>query len=248
MTEARIKALVTQWDPLFESLVGGAPEDRAAIWGQAEQESNDDPGAVEKPGTNFGGIGLDQWTASRRSGLMAFAASMKRPWQDAEVQVRFMGKELTGAYAHVWHQITKVATTLQSKTETAMGLYEAPADWKEEIAKPGSTTAGLPRRLRGAQWALEAINELKGTKMTDTSGTAAAPAPAPQQSAVDALSAFIKREEVTVEDLAKAWLISKGIPGFIPDLIFKQINQIDIAQLLQHVDWESIIVKLFNKK
>jgi hypothetical protein len=257
MSQAKLEALVRQLDPLFESLVGGQPEDRAAIWGQCEQESNANPAAIEKPGSSNGGIGLFQHTSHRRhdpfpNGLEAFAAHYGKPWSDAETQLRFVGQELIGTYAHAWHQITTVATTLRTKTETAMGLFEGPADWQKEIGDPGSTTAGLPRRLQGATWALAVIQDLKRKEkpMSDTSGVGTAVVAEP----VDQLAAFIKGKELQLEDLAKAWIKAQWpfVPSPLVDFAFAQIdskiNSVDLVSLVEHVDWSAIVGKLFNKK
>lgn len=168
MTEARMRIFVREFDSLFESLVGGTPEDRAAIWGQGEQESNANPAAEEQPNSDRYGIGFWQHSFDRHTGLVDYAEKVTgKPWSDMETQVRFVAQELNGPYAHVWSQIKDVATTLQSKTETAMALFEGPAHWREEIKNPGTTSAGLPRRLKGAEWALSEIKS-KGPIMTDT--------------------------------------------------------------------------------
>jgi Phage tail lysozyme len=238
MTQARLVALVKELDPEFESLVGGKPEDRAAIWGQVEQESNADPAAIERPGTNLGGVDLWQHTGPRRRAYEAFAAAAGKPWQDARTQMRFVAQELKTIYAHAWNQICNVATTLQSKVETAMGLFEAPASWQQEIKNPGSTIAGLPRRLQGAQWALSAINQLKGKPpVTDTSGTTTTQ-PTPTV-ASNVLADWIKKNEVPAETVIRQLLVAKGVPGFIVDLIFSALNPI-IDQMVSNIHPEDI--------
>lgn len=238
MTQARIEALVRQFDPLFESLVGGASEDRASIWGQSEQEANANPAAEEVKGSTHLGIGLIQWTGPRHTQLIQFAQSLGKPWQDTEAQVRFIGQELNGPYKHVWQQITTVATTLRSKTETAMGLYEDPSGWQDEIKKYGSTTAGMPRRLQGAQWAFSAIQQLKGTKVTDTSNVPATAPAAPQQQ-INVLADWIKKNEVAAETAIKGILVAKGVPGFVIDLLFNVLNPV-IDQMTANLHPEDI--------
>ena len=245
MTQARIEALVRQFDPLFESLVGGASEDRAAIWGQMEQEANSDPAAEESKGSAHLGIGLIEWTGPRHTQFVQFAQSLGKPWQDAGTQVRFIGQELNGPYKHVWEQIKSAATTLRTKTETAMGLYEGPAGWQQEIKSYGSTTAGMPRRLQGAQWALAAIQQLKGTKpVTDTSNVATA---APAKPPVDQMAAFIRNMELKAEDVLKAFILAKFpfVPGFLIDAAFTEVNHVDLVAWAEGQDWAAIISHLF---
>jgi Phage tail lysozyme len=255
VSQSRLEPIVRQWDPLLESLIGGAPEDRAAIWGQCEQESNFNPAAIEKPGTNIGGIGLIQWTGQtehnpRRRNFERFAAERSKPWQDVETQVRFIAHELKDpeAYAHAWHQITRIATTPRAKVETAMALYLAPARWQEEIRNPGSTTAGLPRRMRGAAWALAVIMAAKrgDGKVSDTSGTDI------EQHADqgDVLLNWIKKNEVPFQTAARAILVAHGVPGGLVDGVFAIVNQIDLQtafSLLQHVNLGGLFSDLKSK-
>jgi hypothetical protein len=214
-----LSSIVTQFDPLMKQLVGGQDIHRAAIWGQIKQESNADPAAVEKAGTNEGGIGLIQWTGPRRRLLEAYAQQRNKPWQDLETQVRFMCVELHGPESHRWEQIQKT-TTLEAATETAMLQYERPA----------ISTANLPRRIQGAKEALAAIQAAKTQekKMTDVSGVGEVAVTA---SPSHTLAKWIQDHEVPAEVLIKGFLISKGVPAPMLDTLFGYINRIDLSAI-----------------
>jgi hypothetical protein len=203
------------------------------------QESRANPAAIEKPGSTQGGIGLWQHTGHRRhdpfpNGLEAFAAHYGKSWSDPEIQVRFVAQELTGPYAHAWSQIRNVAQTLEAKTETAMGLFEGPANWQEEIKHHGTTTAGEPTRFAGAKEALAVIQAAQpGAKKMDDVQTAA-------QVVVDT-NAAVKR----IEDMLQAGLIAKGAPSPLVSLIFTGINALNLPQMLgsklNGMDFETFI-------
>src|SRR5438309_2282710 len=132
-----LQQLVKDWDPLLSQLLpGSSPLHRAAIWGQMGQESNAKPDAVEMPGTDKGGIGLLQWTGSRRRQVEAYADNLKRPWQDIATQIHFIATELNGAENHAWIQ-TQKTTSPEAAAETFMLDYERPA----------AATANLKRRI-----------------------------------------------------------------------------------------------------
>lgn len=227
-----LEQIVAEFDPLFASLAGGTAEDRAAIWGQALQESNFNPAAVERPGTNQGGIDLWQHTASRRREYEAFATSQGKPWQDIATQVRFVAQELKSTYAHAWSQICNVAKTLQAKVETAMGLFEAPANWEQEIKNHGSTTANFPRRFDGAKRALAAITAAQpGAKpVTDTSNVATAEVVA-EPSGLHKLAQWVQDNEGLAESFARGLLVAAGVSGTTVDTAFGFLNRVNLVAL-----------------
>jgi hypothetical protein len=160
-----LEQIVAQFDPLLASFIGGKPGHRAAIWGQALQESNFNPAAEEMPGTNKGGIGLWQHTGSRRLALVRFAQDRGKQWQDAETQIRFTASELLGPESHAWAQ-TQKTSSIEAATETAMLDFERPA---VQGGPPTYGTARLDRRIDGAKRALAVILSQQGIKpMPDT--------------------------------------------------------------------------------
>jgi hypothetical protein len=226
----RLETIVGQFDPLLKSLIGGQNIHRAAIWGQAAQESNFDPAAEEIKGSDHGGKGLLQWTGPRfTNGLRPFAQQLGKPWQDAEAQVRFIAHELApgGAENHSWAQ-TQKTSTVEAATETFMLDYERPA---LQGGPPTYGTARLDRRITGAKASLaviQAANTGDG-KVTDTS--AIAPAAATRD---NVLADWIKKNEVSAETVIRQLLVAKGVPGFAVDLVFSILNPL-IEQMTSNV-------------
>jgi hypothetical protein len=208
-----LQQLVKDWDPLLAQLLpGSSPLHRAAIWGQMGQESNAKPDAVEMPGTDKGGIGLLQWTGSRRREYEAFAAAAGKPWQDIETQIRFIAHELLGSENHSWVQTLKT-TSPDAAAETFMLDYERPA----------AATANLKRRINDTYAALAVIQAAQpgANPVTDTSNVTPVNAAA---TSTNALATWIKEHEVPAEQVIRSLLVAKGVPGFLIDLGFSAIN------------------------
>jgi hypothetical protein len=234
---ARLDGLVRQLEPLLESLVSPRGEDfhYAAIWGQTPQESRANPAAIEKPGSNIGGIGLWQHTGitdnnPRRRDLERFAASLGKPWQDPEVQVRFVARELNTTHAHAWAQTLKT-TTPEAAAGTFMALFEGPAGWQQELHAPGTTTANLPNRIAGTKAALAVIRSLKpgADKMSDLSN---APAVRPIAANTEAIAAALTQMQTRIEQLAQGAAVARGLPSPIVGMIISGVNMIGLPQMI----------------
>jgi hypothetical protein len=224
-----IEQLVKDWDPLLAQLLpGSSPLHRAAIWGQMGQESNFRPDAIEKPGTNEGGIGLLQWTGSRRKDFESFAVSQGKNWRDIETQIRFIAQECLGPENHAWIQ-TQKTTSPDAAAQTFMLDYERPA----------ASTANLKRRVNDTYAALAVIQAAQpgANPVTDTSGTVTPVNTA--ATSTNALAQWIKDHEVPAEQVIRSLLVAKGFPGFLVDLIFSALNPL-LDQLIENIKPEDI--------
>lgn len=121
----------------------------AGVAGNSYQESGWDPEAME-PGTDNGG--LFGFTAGEKSmaSLRAYAARIKRPWNDVSTQVNFMLTTLPQSMRNAMNRMSSIAET----TAYFMNQWE----------RPNAALANLPRRLQGAQTALKVFSGLGGMK------------------------------------------------------------------------------------
>ena len=114
----------------------------AGVMGNFQAESLMDPGIVEGgthdladlvPGVREG-IGLLQWSYSRREALLAFAAERGKPWQDAATQLDFMLAEINDGYGAMWAGLQlasdpRAASQLFASTFVRPGVYGARDDY-----------------------------------------------------------------------------------------------------------------------
>lgn len=87
----------------------------AGIMGNMQQESTFRFDIVEGMGTDisviddvkYSGIGILQWSFSRRLALLLFATNKGKPWQDGETQLEFLLKEINEStrYVDMWNQL-----------------------------------------------------------------------------------------------------------------------------------------------
>ncbi len=113
----------------------------AGIMGNLQAESGMDPGIVEGgshdladllPGVREG-IGLLQWSYTRREDLLSYAASVGKPWQDVATQLDFMRGEVAWGYEAMWAGLQlasdpRVASALFASTFVRPGVYGARDD------------------------------------------------------------------------------------------------------------------------
>ncbi len=140
----------------------------AGVMGNFMAESLMDPGIVEGmthslddlvPGVREG-IGLLQWSYTRREDLLAYAASVGKPWQDAATQLDFMRAEIANGYESMWAGLQlaadpRVASRLFATTFVRPGVYGSRDDYAQtfyarilagEFGTPDPTPTPTPRR------------------------------------------------------------------------------------------------------
>jgi len=109
---------------------GVTPAGAAGVLGNFEQESRFDPAAVEAGSGE--GIGLAQWSGTRRDALEAAAQAAGVPWQDLQFQLDFLVAELAADYPAVWRGLM----TVQDPVEAAIMFhdgFEKSADSPEKV-------------------------------------------------------------------------------------------------------------------
>lgn len=74
-----------------------SPAQAAGVMGNMYAESGFNPSAIEATERVQKGHGLVQWTFGRWTNLESFAAQEGKPWDDLEVQLKFLKKELEGS-------------------------------------------------------------------------------------------------------------------------------------------------------
>lgn len=89
----------------------------AGIMGNLEQEHHFKTADVS------GGLGIVQWTGSRRTNLINFAASQGRSYLDLDIQLDFLMSELNGGYAKVKNAIL-AANSVDDVVEIFQNRFE----------------------------------------------------------------------------------------------------------------------------
>jgi hypothetical protein len=138
--------------------LGATYAQAAAAVGNAMQESECKPGAIQKPG---GGRGLFQWDGGRREALFKFAAQRKVDWKDLDVQLEFWKYEAENTEKraiNAWRN----SHGLIEATDVFLKLYER---------------AGKPHMDRRHRFALEAESDINEAIRIIQGTLAASPQP-----------------------------------------------------------------------
>lgn len=222
----------------------------AAIWGNGGEESAGFKTLHQVGGTAEGGW---QFDGARKNAFKLFCATSGRNEDDILASIDFMIQECLTTESHALEQ-TKKTTSLEAATETFMLDYERPGvpalQVRINYAKRALAViqATQPKPQPPTQPQTQVSTSVADTPVTTTpASTPATTTSAPIAGPVEQLAAIIKQEELALEDVAKAFLVSKGFPTLLIDLGFHELNQIDVASLLSHVDWAAVISKIFNK-
>jgi len=117
------------WNHLVSN--GYTPESAAGIMGNIAAESSFRVDAIENTASNPGeGIGLIQWSFSRKAQLLAFAEKMGKDWTDIGVQMAFLDFEMAGEEGRNFPggaEGFKSLTNIDDATSQFTWLYERPA-------------------------------------------------------------------------------------------------------------------------
>lgn len=141
---------------------GYTPTQACAVAGNISKESGGyNPNAVEKGSGE--GIGLCQWSFTRKTALKEYTKNMPGGWQSVENQLKYLGHELDTTYKPVddyfkGHQ----KNTIKHYTDY----------WCDEFEVPDPKKADKPGRLAEANKAAAVYNQMnKGECVVDTSGS-----------------------------------------------------------------------------
>jgi hypothetical protein len=133
----------------------------AGTFGNISQESGDFQPDICEQGRpdGVGGIGLVQWSGGRRKQLEAYAQEHGKSWQDEDLQIEFLLKELTPGMSepNVSYQMMTVSN---DGKRVPLGRTWKPSDWTDASSvddataafcwcfeRPGQDTAMLDHRM-----------------------------------------------------------------------------------------------------
>lgn len=155
-----IKAIAT-----YLKSIGVTKQGAAGLIGNILGESGANPSALEhkeKPiigGT--GGIGIVQWTASRRRNLEKAAANDATKIVDLNFQLQFLGNELQQSYSGVLSKL-KSSTSLEDSTVYVLERFEVPGTYLNRGKNPAAYEATKQKRIGYANSALPAVSAVYG--------------------------------------------------------------------------------------
>lgn len=163
----------------FEALDGQPmnKEQAAGVAGNVMQESGFNPGAVNE----IGASGLFQWLGGRRDGLMAFATSQGKPWDDPTVQMQWLAHELSTSH----RSVADGMKTSAAKSPSGWAKF-----WDDEFEISGGDA--IDRRMSNAEtfYKLDVTGGAAGGgSCTPTGGPISGDAKALAQGLVDAMAA-----------------------------------------------------------
>lgn len=114
---------------------GVSPAGAAGVLGNFEQESSLDPGARESAEAGSG-LGLAQWSGSRRGDFEAAARAEGVAWQNLDFQLDFLIRELAADYPQLWRDLM-----------TATDPVAAAVQFHDEFERSADT----PQAVRGVR-------------------------------------------------------------------------------------------------
>lgn len=118
------------YDYVGSHIEGATPQGLAGMLGNFEQESQLDPGAIERPNDPLSGHGLAQWMAGRTTQLKNFASEKGKDWSNLGLQLEFLLHELNGSEKSGVNALK--ATTVEQAT----------ADWQTKFERAGTPAMG----------------------------------------------------------------------------------------------------------
>ena len=131
--QAKTNAKYTDNSPkrkLYDTLIGLGLNDKQAWAAMASigGESGFDPGAIEYGKTfETGGIGLMQWTGSRKDDYLKFvqlraAQGGSSDWRDLDNQLAFLAQEFNGSQASYWQEFLSLVTATTSARDDVLAF------------------------------------------------------------------------------------------------------------------------------
>lgn len=126
-------------------------------------ESQANPAAIERKNepiiTGLGGIGIVQWTASRRRKLEKAANMDATKVRDLNFQLDYLKGELNRSYRTVFTQL-KQSTSVQSSVIIVLEKFEIPGSYLKRKTNPAGYASTKRKRLGYANSAAPTIDEV----------------------------------------------------------------------------------------
>jgi len=141
--------------------IGITREGALGLIGNILGESQANPKASERNSAigGKGGIGIVQWTASRRRKLEEAAGGNIETRNDLNFQLQYLEKELKKSYKSVYNKLT-TSTSLEETTIFVLERFEVPATYLTRKTNPDAYTATKDKRINYAKSIISIIDEV----------------------------------------------------------------------------------------
>jgi len=141
--------------------IGFTKEGTMGLLGNILGESGANPKIAEINGAigGKGGIGIVQWTASRRRKLEAEANNNNNTIKDLNFQLKFLGKELQKSYKSTFTKLSN-STSVEESTVFVLEKFEVPGTYLKRKENPKAYENTKKRRISYAKSTLSIVNEI----------------------------------------------------------------------------------------
>lgn len=141
--------------------IGVTREGALGLIGNILGESQANPKAAEKSASigGSGGIGIVQWTATRRDKIEKAAGNNSSTLFNLDFQLDYLGKELKEKYSSVYNKLT-TSKSLEESTIYVLERFEVPGTYLNRKENPGAYEATKQRRISYAKSVISIIDEV----------------------------------------------------------------------------------------
>lgn len=143
--------------------IGVTREGAIGFIGNILGESSANPRAAEKSSAigGIGGIGLVQWTASRRRRLEEAAGNDLNKIFNISFQLDYLGKELASRYSAVLNKL-KTSKSIEESTVLVLEKFEVPGTYLNRDKNPQAYEATKSKRIGYAKGAISIVDTVYG--------------------------------------------------------------------------------------
>lgn len=140
--------------------IGITREGAIGFIGNILGESQANPGAAEKSSAigGKGGIGIVQWTASRRREIEAAANYDINKLFDLNFQLDYLGKELQQSYPGIFNEL-KTSKSIEESTVLVLEKFEVPATYLNRKTNPQKYANTKSTRIGYANSVISIVDE-----------------------------------------------------------------------------------------
>jgi hypothetical protein len=145
--------------------IGITREGAIGLIGNILGESQANPQAAERSPKigGRGGIGIVQWTASRRRNLEKAAGNDNNKIIDINFQLEYLEKELQQSYSTVLNKL-KTSKSIEDSTIFVLEKFEIPATFLNRKSNPQAYEATKSKRIIYAKSAIPIVDEVYGNR------------------------------------------------------------------------------------
>ena len=141
--------------------IGFTKEGTLGLLGNILAESSANPLAAEKSSEigGSGGIGIVQWTASRRRNLEKAAGNNKSTLFDLDFQLKYLENELKSSYKSVFNKLTS-SKSIEDSTVYVLEKFEVPATYLNRKDNPKAYEATKTKRINLSKSLIDIVNKI----------------------------------------------------------------------------------------